>query len=69
MGMTRSLASRLTRSQAPAARPMRDPSITALGFECFRLEYAGRREPDEPAFIPIRLLQPRSAMGAFVSLR
>jgi len=50
-------------------RPARDPSITALGFECFRLEHAGEVELDEPAFIPIRLIQPRSAMGAFVFVR
>lgn len=47
-------------------RSPRSPSITPLGFACFRLEHAGPREPDEPAFVPVRLVHTRAAMRAFM---
>ncbi len=66
--MTRSYASRRARHSVRVVRPPRDPSITVLGFECFRLEGSGELDPVEPAYVAVRLFQTRNAMGAFMLL-
>ena len=52
---------------ARLARPVRDASITALGFTCYRLEWSGGG-PDEPDFVPVQMIQTRNAMGVFTLL-
>ena len=66
--MTRAYATGSSLRSPRRARPSRDASITVLGFTCYRLEHSGGG-PDEPAFMPVELIQTRNAMGAFVALR
>ncbi len=46
--------------------PARTPNPNTLGFTCFRLVPIYDREPDEPAYASIELVDTQNAMRAFV---
>ncbi len=57
------------RNRPPVARrkPMRDPSVTNLGFACFRLVAIDELAAGDPAHAWMRVLETRNAMASLMS--
>ena len=60
---TKTVTRRVARRAPPP--PPEPPTITRLGFRCYRLVYTFDREPDAPPYAAIELRETRNTMGIF----
>ena len=66
--MTRSYNFRTVTRRVPRVeRPVRDPSIAALSFTCYRLVAIDDPSPGEAPFEPVELVFPPNMMAALAT--